>query len=157
MINLVDGTLGGNLLSKYSMLGRFFVTQDALTFLHRVIKQALLKNSGVVSDDALDDVIEYLRKILLHSPFVESVSDEVEWDTIYDVEAWTREKYSKPLDEYLSTQRTLRASVEPERQALIKTRVETFGDHPAGLGKFTRTMFARELRRTVQLCGQEGQ
>ena len=26
---------------------------------------------------------------------------------------------------------------------------DTYGEHPAGLGKFTRTLFARYLRRTV--------
>lgn len=28
---------------------------------------------------------------------------------------------------------------------------ETSGEHPAGMGKFTRTMFARDLRRTLKL------
>lgn len=31
----------------------------------------------------------------------------------------------------------------------IQSRVVTFGEHPAGLGKFTRTMFANDLRRTL--------
>jgi hypothetical protein len=39
--------------------------------------------------------------------------------------------------------------ISPETQAKITTRVSTFGEHPAGLGKFTRTMFAQDLRRTV--------
>jgi hypothetical protein len=29
------------------------------------------------------------------------------------------------------------------------TKVGAFGEHASGLGKFTRTMFARDLRRTV--------
>jgi hypothetical protein len=43
----------------------------------------------------------------------------------------------------------LHARVEPERRKLIEAKVKTFGDHPSGLGKFTRTMFARDLRRTI--------
>ena len=39
------------------------------------------------------------------------------------------------------------ASVGPEVRSPIETKVETFGEHPAGLGKFTRTLFARDLRR----------
>jgi radical SAM superfamily enzyme YgiQ (UPF0313 family) len=146
---LVDGSLGGNLLSKYSMLGRFFVTQQALTFLEQVIRRALSKTGAGDSLEPLEDVIEYLRKMLLHSPFAQSVADEVEWDTVYDVEAWARDNYDKPLCEYTSEVRTLRARVDPERRALIETKVKTFGDHPSGLGKFTRTMFARDLRRTI--------
>jgi hypothetical protein len=40
-------------------------------------------------------------------------------------------------------------TVEPERKELIESRIRTFGEHPAGLGKFTRTMFAKDLRRTL--------
>ena len=32
---------------------------------------------------------------------------------------------------------------------LIENRIESFGDNPSGLGKFTRTMFARDLRLDV--------
>jgi hypothetical protein len=32
---------------------------------------------------------------------------------------------------------------------VIANRLRTFGEHPSGLGKFTRTMFARELRRSL--------
>lgn len=148
--HLIDGTLGGNLLSKYSMLGRFFVTQQALTFLDQVIRKAMATSNPDSSIEPLADVIEYLRKILLHSPFKQSVADEVQWDTVYDIEAWAKDKYRKPLFEYTSTVKTLYALVEPERRKLIETRVNTFGDHPSGLGKFTRTMFARDLRRTIQ-------
>jgi hypothetical protein len=43
----------------------------------------------------------------------------------------------------------LPTTVEPSRRALIETKVATFGEHPSGLGKFTRTMFAQDLRRTL--------
>lgn len=82
---LVDGTLGGNLLSKYSMLGRFFVTPEALTFLKSVIAESV----GDQKDESLDQLIDYLRVVLLHSPFIESLSEEVKWDAEYDVAAWS--------------------------------------------------------------------
>jgi hypothetical protein len=40
--------------------------------------------------------------------------------------------------------------VDPRKRSVIETRVTTFGEHAAGLGKFTRTMFARDLRRDIQ-------
>jgi hypothetical protein len=64
---LVDGTLGGNLLSKYSMLGRFFVTQEALTFLDRVIRRALSQAVPKIELEPLENVIDYLRNMMLHS------------------------------------------------------------------------------------------
>jgi radical SAM superfamily enzyme YgiQ (UPF0313 family) len=146
---LVDGTLGGNLLSKYSMLGRFFVTQEALTFLDRVIRRALSQTVPEIELEPLENVIDYLRNMLLHSPFVQSVAEEVQWDTVYDVEAWAGNGYRESLSRYRSAAETLHARVEPERRKLIETKVKTFGDHPSGLGKFTRTMFARDLRRTI--------
>jgi hypothetical protein len=39
--------------------------------------------------------------------------------------------------------------VDDERKAVIENRIRTFGEHPSGLGKFTRTMFARDFRRVV--------
>ena len=146
---LVDGTLGGNLLSKYSMLGRFFVTQEALTFLNQVIRRALNRDAPDTDLGPLDDVIDYLRNMVLHSPFEQTLAQETQWDTVYDVEAWIEAGYNEPLDSYRSTSSMLCARVEPERRKLIETKVKTFGDHPSGLGKFTRTMFARDLRRTI--------
>jgi hypothetical protein len=39
--------------------------------------------------------------------------------------------------------------VDPRNRALIEAKLATFGEHPAGLGKFTRTIFARQLRRAL--------
>jgi hypothetical protein len=47
--------------------------------------------------------------------------------------------------------------VEPEKKALIENRLATFGEHPAGLGKFTRTMFARDLRRILAAPGSRSE
>lgn len=147
--SLVDGTKGGNLLSKYSMIGRFFVTRASVDYLGLVMSQLMEEKNADFERTELDDVLHFLHSVLLHSPFIESIADEVEWDTVYDVQAWSGDRYRNPLHEYPAHRSTLKARVDPGRRALIKTKVETFGDHPAGLGKFTRTLFARDLRRTI--------
>ena len=42
--------------------------------------------------------------------------------------------------------------VEPEG-ATLDERLATYGEHASGLGKFTRTLFARDLRRTLESAG----
>jgi hypothetical protein len=94
--------------------------------------------------------MQYLRSVLLHVPFAESLSATPFWITSYDVEAWRREGYVKNLEAYPYPEpQTFSAIVEPKRKALIKSRIATFGEHASGLGKFTRTMFAQDLRRTL--------
>ncbi|MEK7830775.1 MAG: hypothetical protein AAB401_06805, partial [Acidobacteriota bacterium] len=44
---------------------------------------------------------------------------------------------------------TFATKVEADKRALIENRLATFGEHPSGLGKFTRTLFAQDLRRTM--------
>ena len=54
------------------------------------------------------------------------------------------------LNEYRFREcRTFPAVLASDRKVLLHTRLATFGEHPSGLGKFTRSMFARDLRRTV--------
>ena len=147
---LVDGSLGGNLLSKYSMLGRFFLTQEAIEFLETTIS-AILDEAELRSEPAvLHSTTDYLRCVLLHVPFGENLSANPEWATSYDVEAWHRDGYAHHLEKYdLGRQMTFATKVEADKRAAIETRIATFGEHPSGLGKFTRTMFAQDLRRTV--------
>ena len=72
------------------------------------------------------------------------------WRTSYDLEAWRREGYTRNLAAYrFAEPRDFATLVEPERRLLIASRIATFGEHPAGLGKFTRTLFANDLRRTL--------
>jgi len=145
---LVDGSLGGNLLSKYSMIGRFYATHPALDFLETVIAGSL-KPDGFDRSE-LRTVVDYLRKALLHAPFAETMDADVRWQTDYDVARWARDGYARPLRDYRYDEpQRLVAVVDAERKALIRAKVETFGEHPAGLGKFTRTMFARDLRREL--------
>lgn len=146
---LVDGTLGGNLLSKYSMIGRFVATRPGLDFLEAVVARVLGERGAAFDPKELATVFEYLRAVVLHVPFAETLAKRVAWKTEFDVETWIGERYSKPLDAYrFDSLRTFVAEAAPDKRALIETKLATFGEHPSGLGKFTRTMFARDLRRS---------
>ena len=145
---LLDGSMGGNLLSKYSMLGRFFTTAATVDFLGLAIARTTGQTLGAAP--ALDAVLDYLRAVLLHVPFAEALEARPRWESRYDVEAWREDGYLRPLEECaLPGPVTFGTDVEPARKAAITTRLETFGENPQGMGKFTRTMFARDLRRTV--------
>ena len=147
---LVDGRKGGNLLSKYSMIGRFYATMPSLDFLEAGIASALAARGVAVDGVQLQTAMGYLRAVLLHAPFRQTMAAEVDWTTAYDVEAWIGERFARPLSAYaLDGARTLRAEVAADRRMLIETKLATFGEHPAGLGKFTRSMFARDLRRRL--------
>jgi radical SAM superfamily enzyme YgiQ (UPF0313 family) len=147
---LSDGTIGGNLLSKYSMIGRFYVFHEGLEFLNTALVETLGDLLSGEKAKMLSSVIEYLGAVLLHVPFAETLVEMPEWNTIYDVEQWRDEHYEKPLETYrYSEAQSFDTSVSPDTRAKITTRITTFGEHPAGLGKFTRTMFARDLRRSL--------
>ncbi len=146
---LADGSQGGNLLSKYSMIGRFFVSEDALELLHAAIASLLNGTSGK-NEQILQSVIDYLRCVVLIAPFSESLNAVPSWKSLYDIELWSKEGYRKPLDSYYFMQPAeFTASMDTQMRALIESRIHTFGEHPAGLGRFTRTMFARDLRRKL--------
>lgn len=151
---LVEGTLGGNLLSKYSMLGRFYATQASLDFLHTGIASALDQKNGSHDKSSYDrgqlaTLIEYMRAVLLHVPFATTAAQRTTWCSRWDVEQWAHDNYARPLGDYaFESEHSFTAETEPEKRALILTKVATFGEHASGLGKFTRTMFARDLRRS---------
>ncbi|MDH4348443.1 MAG: hypothetical protein OEW17_06535 [Gemmatimonadota bacterium] len=148
--DLVSGKLGGNLLSKYSMLGRFYATQDAIDFLEQGIRDCLAREGRAPDPEGLRAVMDYLRSVVLHTPFAEAVEAQPRWTANLDVERWASDGYSRPLADYRLDERVEHGTIVPEeRKALILTRVGTFGEHPHGLGKFTRTMFARDLRRVL--------
>lgn len=73
---LVDGSLGGNLLSKYSLRGRFHVFHEALDFLQSVILSSLDDSSDERRSAQLKTAIEYLRSVTLHAPFAASLKFE---------------------------------------------------------------------------------
>jgi radical SAM superfamily enzyme YgiQ (UPF0313 family) len=147
---LRDGTAGGNLLSKYSMIGRFYLTREALAFLRAGIDSALEARSAPKHAASLAAVMDYLDCMLLGVPFVSAMSEHRSLIAAYDVEAWRRDGYVTPLSTYaFAAPITYATIVDAQVRAVIENRLATFGEHPAGLGKFTRTMFARDLRRAL--------
>src|SRR4030095_8715394 len=154
---LVDGSLGGNLLSKYSMLGRFYTLDDALDFLQKGIQSSIDDSGDETSEDLLKTVIDYLRCVMLAAPFAPSLSAQREWVTSYDVELWSAEGYVKDLAAYrYPTPQRLATSVAPDQRALIESRIATFGESPSALGKLPRPIFARTLRRSLRMNGVNG-
>jgi hypothetical protein len=95
-------------------------------------------------------VIEYLKSVMLHAPFAASTESTPSWTSAFDLEGWREDAYTRPLESYAFPEpQTFRTVIDDEKKSLIMSRVATFGEHPNGLGKFTRTMFARDLRRTL--------
>lgn len=145
---LISGELGGNLLSKYAMIGRFVVVSEALDFLNRAI-------SDLIGDDAqghemLATIIGYYRSVMLHVPFRQTLDMEPLWTTSYDVEAWRAADYKRPLSDFRHDgPRALATRVDPRVRSVLLSRIDSFGEHPSGLGRFTRTMFATDFRRQV--------
>ncbi len=147
---LVDGALGGNLLSKYSMLGRFYTTRESLDFLELAIASALDAKNGSHDARELSAVIDYVRNLALHVPFAQTALERKSWQSHYDVEAWAEAGYSRQLADFaFAAPREFAAEASEANRALILAKVEAFGEHASGLGKFTRTMFARDLRRAL--------
>jgi radical SAM superfamily enzyme YgiQ (UPF0313 family) len=147
---LADGSVGGNLLSKYSMIGRFFVASEALELLQTGILSLIQESDSNANVPALQNIIDYLRCILLTAPFSESLEQRPGWKSAYDIESWSREGYQKSIESYeLTETKEFSAVVDPQLKLLLESRIKTFGEHPSGLGRFTRTMFARDLRRKL--------
>lgn len=147
---LIDGTIGGNLLSKYSMIGRFYVFNEGIDFLCNALVGATGAELSGEQQEMLEAVVGYLRAVMLHVPFEADLKRSPRWITRYDVERWRSESYSLSLNSYkFNEMQEYSTSISQDTQAKIITRIRTFGEHPAGLGKFTRTMFATDLRRAV--------
>ncbi|NNF92787.1 MAG: radical SAM protein [Boseongicola sp.] len=147
---LISGDVGGNLLSKYSMIGRFVVLNETLDFLAHILGD-MLGEDDAEAQSMLASVINYYRSVMLHVPFRQSLEATPNWVTEHDVEAWRGDDYAKPLGEYRLGQRIeIPTDVNARIKATLKTRIDTFGEHPTGLGRFTRTMFANDFRRDLQ-------
>jgi hypothetical protein len=88
---------------------------------------------------------------MLSAPFAVSLNSSPEWTTEFDVESWRNGGYADDLAIFkMPKPQIFSTSVAPEQRTLIESRIATFGERPAGLGKFTRTMFARDLRRNLR-------
>jgi radical SAM superfamily enzyme YgiQ (UPF0313 family) len=148
--DLISGDLGGNLLSKYSMIGRFVVLPEALAFLQRAIGD-LIGADDTEGQEMLAAVIDYFRSVMLHVPFAATLDEEPIWDTGFDVQAWRESGFAAPLSDFrLTARQRLPTRIDPTVKSVLLSRIETFGEHAAGLGRFTRTMFAQDFRRKIE-------
>jgi hypothetical protein len=146
---LLSGELGGNLQSKYSMKARFYLTQEAVDFLEMAIKSALGDRLTDSIREELTAVTDYLRTVLLHAPFLETIQRTDKLTTAYDIEAW-RSARDEPLSAFRSPEPiSWHTSMDPEWRAIFEHRLATYGDHPGNLGKMTRTVFGNALRRKL--------
>lgn len=154
---LLDGSLGGNLLSKYSMIGRFFELEATLEFLGSTLTHVV--EADRVSAEEVDAVMSYLRAVILTTPFAETVSVEPEIALAYNVDAWCDSTERQPLHchGFDDAPQVLKAITDEGTRKLILQKVGVFGEHASGLGKFTRTLFARDLRRTLTVKGRTRQ
>jgi len=133
------------------MLGRFYRVHDALRFLRDAIESYAAASGRFVDAAELDNVDRFLSSISLHVPFAASLARSVAFNLDYDVAAWVADSYTRPLRDYkLARPLLLVAQASDQVCAALLQRVRTFGEHPSGLGKFTRTLFARDLRREVR-------
>ena len=147
---LLSGELGGNLLSKYSMMGRFYVTRDSVDFIEMAIKSALGGALSPSASEELSAVADYLRCVLLHVPFGETMQRVDTFTSAFDIVAWYTAGNGQPLSAFRSEEPvTWQTSMDPHIRSVLEHRLATFGEHPATLGKFTRTMFAKDLRRSL--------
>jgi hypothetical protein len=131
-----------------------------LDFLESSIGRALSERGLAFDPAMLKNLLQYMRAVALRVPFAETTAAEVPFESPWDIERWSKEGYSLPLGQYAfdpqgREQRRFLARTAPETRALILSKVATFGEHPAGLGKFTRTMFARDLRRRLEPVDSE--
>lgn len=146
---LISGELGGNLLSKYAMIGRFIVVGEALDFLNRAIGD-LIGAEDRVAHEMLGCIISYYRSVMLHVPFAETLDRNPGWQTCYDVEAWRDADFARPLSEFRMPEPVVIGTyVSPRIREVLSSRIAEFGEHPSGLGRFTRTMFATDFRRQL--------
>lgn len=147
--DLIDGDLGGNLLSKYAMTGRFIILKDALDFL-QMTANALLADTDEDTKGMLSSIFDYYNSVMLHTPFLQTLEAEPVWNTQYDLIAWRESGYAGALTDYrLGDARKYATKIDPRIKSTLSSRIDTFGEHASGLGRFTRTMFANDFRRDV--------
>jgi hypothetical protein len=100
----------------------------------------------------LRPIPRYFQGVLLHAPFADVLARAPRFRSLYDIEAWKAAGYVRALAEFRrAAPAEIATSIEPRVRDMIESRIRTFGEHPAGLGRFTRTMFARDLRRRIEV------
>ena len=99
----------------------------------------------------VNSIIDYYQSVVLHVPFADAVRATPDWKTRYAVEGWRRDGFERPLSAYMyESTRHFTTRIDSNVRAVIESRIATFGEHPSGLGRFTRTMFAKDLRRRIE-------
>lgn len=147
--DLIDGDLGGNLLSKYSMTGRFIILEPALEFLQMTMSK-LLADADKDTHGMMDAIFDYYQSVMLHTPFSESLEAAPEWQTRYDMLGWKEAAYSDVLTDFkFESDRKFVTEIDQRVKDTLTSRIETFGENATGLGRFTRTMFATDFRRNI--------
>ena len=147
---LVSGELGGNLLSKHSMMARFYLTRESAEFIGLAISEALGEQMNSTAREELAAVIEYLQTVLLRAPFRETMAQTEALTSRYDVEAWRSSHDAHPLSAFKAAEPIAwQTSMDPEWRAIFEQRLAMFGESPSTMGKFTRTVFANQLRKTL--------
>jgi hypothetical protein len=147
---LASGELGGNLLSKNSMMARFYLTRESAEFIGLAISEALGEQMNSTAQEELAAVIEYLQTVLLRAPFRETMAQTEALTSRYDVEAWRSSHDARPLSAFKAAEPIVwQTSMDPEWRAIFEQRLAMFGESPATMGKFTRTVFANQLRKTL--------
>lgn len=146
---LISGELGGNLLSKYAMIGRFIAVAQALDFLQRAIGD-LIPREDREARVMLDCITAYDRSVMPHVPFAETLEQAPHWKTCYDIEAWRAADFARPLADFrMAEPIEIPTRVSPSVKEVLTARIAAFGEHPSGLGRLTRTMFANDFHRQL--------
>ena len=88
---------------------------------------------------------------MLQVPFADNLEHNPVWTSSFNVEAWRASGYQGSLNDYrFDTARNFKTRVDPRIKATLLSRIDTFGEHASGLGRFTRTMFATDFRRDFE-------
>jgi len=127
------------------------VAQEGLDFLQETVREVLKQQGRHFDSVALQDIFGFLRAVLVYVPLASTTDLHTEGVLSFDVSAWSDQGYARPLDEYrFLAPQPFQAAMDANKRAILRQRVATFGEHASGLGKFTRTMFARDLRREIR-------
>jgi hypothetical protein len=119
-----------------------FETRDAC------VEWAKENYDALISGDLGGNLLS--KYAMLSTPFAESLEDAPIWSTWYDIEAWRDGDFDGSLESFrFSSPRDFATRVDPRVKSVLLKRLDTFGEHPTGLGRFTRTMFAQDFRREI--------
>ena len=98
----------------------------------------------------LDAIFGYYDSIMLHVPFSKTLNSAPVWKTDYDLLAWRKSDFDPELQRFkFGSPQKFQTKVDQRIKSTLTSRIDTFGEHASGLGRFTRTMFATDFRRQI--------